>query len=176
MRGRLFFFVASPMAIFLAAPHAIAQDAASATVFLRSVYRQYENGRQGIDSTGPYARLYFHSSLSALMRADEKAAAPEIGALDGDPICSCQDFDGVWDLAIDVHVVTPQRAIAKVSFALYGPKDRPSDAMRRLEFTLIPERGQWRIFDVVDRTDPSQPFALRQALRQDIAAHSHPKK
>lgn len=176
MPGRLPFAVACLIVVSAINISCPAQDAASAKALLLSVYRQYENGRQGIDPTGPYARLYFHSSLSALVRADEKAAAPEIGALDGDPICSCQDFDGIWDLNIDVHIVTPQRAIAKVAFALYGPKDRPSDALRRLDFTLAPERGQWRIYDVVDRTDPNQPFALRQALREDIATHTHPKK
>jgi hypothetical protein len=73
-----------------------AQDAASARAFLQFAYKHYENGGKGVDFSGPRASLYFHSSLLALIRGDEKANGPGyVGVLDGDPVCGCQDWDGI---------------------------------------------------------------------------------
>ncbi|MGB6744328.1 MAG: DUF3828 domain-containing protein [Terracidiphilus sp.] len=181
MRARLLLTLAlSAAALFEAARapaqnpvQAPAQDPAPAKAFLVSVYRHYQSGGIGIDTVGPHVGLYFHSSLVALFSADQKAASPDVGAIDGDPICACQDWDGIWDLKIDVHFDTPERAKAAVSFALSAPKDRPKDSLRKLEFTLAQENGEWRIYDIVDRSDPAAPFALRKALQADIDSHRH---
>jgi hypothetical protein len=150
-----------------------AQDVVAAKSFLTSVYKNYHTDGIGVDTVGPHARLYFHSSLIALMREDQKAASPEVGAIDADPVCACQDWNGIWDLKIDVHLETPQRAKASVSFALDPPKDRPNDALRRLAVTLATDNGAWRIYDIVDVTDPKAPFGLRKALEQDINSYRH---
>jgi hypothetical protein len=191
MRARLLFTIAFS-AVFLApAAHSAAQnaspaasaapvvDAAAAKAFLTSVYKHYGTGGIGVDTVGPDAGRYFHSSLVALLRADQKAASPEVGAIDGDPVCACQDWNGVWNLAIDVKIETPvsdaARATAKVSFYLSDPKDNPKDSLRKLSIRLAAENGAWRIYDIADETDPTAPFALRKALQDDIAAHSRPK-
>lgn len=174
MRVRRLFTLALCAAAFLVAARASAQDAESAKAFLVSVYKHYQDEGIGVDTVGPHASLYFHSSLLALMRADERAASPDVGAIDADPVCACQDWDGIWDLKIDVHLETPERAQAAVSFALSAPKGRLKDALRKLAITLAVENGAWRIYDIVDITDPAAPFALRKALQQDIASHHHP--
>jgi hypothetical protein len=145
-----------------------APDAASATVFLASAYSRYGKNGKG----APFNGRYFHSSLLALMNADIKANGPNNApAIDFDPICGCQDWDGIWDLKIDVHVETPQRARATVAFALAPPKDRPKDAQRKLEITLVPEHGAWRIYDILDESDPAASTpALRKLLQSDIAS------
>ncbi len=171
MQARLHFAIA--LLIVLAAPPipAAAQDAASAKIFLQSAYRLYENGGKGIDFTGPKASTYYHSTLVALIHADIKANGPDnVPAIDFDPICGCQDWDGIWDLKIDVKAESPQRAQAKVSFSLFAPKDRTKDSFRSLEITLVPERGQWRIYNIVDQSDPKAPFDMRKALEEDIAS------
>jgi len=173
MRIRLFLTVALAAAAILQAAPSPAQDANTAKTFITSVYHHYEHEGIGIDAFGQHANLYFHSSLIALMLEDQKAASPDVGAIDGDPVCACQDWDGIWDLKIDVHVDTPERATATVSFALAAPQDRPKDAFRKLVITLAAENGEWRIYDILDETDPTAPFALRKALQQDIVSHSH---
>lgn len=173
-RVRRFVAIALCAVAFLQAADSSAQDADSAKTFLVSVYQHYQNDGAGIETVGPQAGLFFYSTLLALMRADEKAASPDIGAIDADPVCACQDWDGIWDLQIDVHQQTPERAKAGVSFALTAPKGRSSDALRKLLVTLAAEDGAWRIYDIVDLTDPTHPFALRRALEQDIASHQHP--
>jgi hypothetical protein len=179
MRARLLFTIVFLATLVVTGAHSAAQnagvDADAAKVFLASVYKHYGTGGIGVDTVGPDASLYFHSSLLALLRADEKAASPEVGAIDGDPVCACQDWNGIWGFAVDVKMETPERATANVSFSLSDPKESAKDGLRKLAITLGVENGGWRIYDIVDETDPSAPFALRKALQDDIAAHSRPK-
>ena len=166
MRLRRIVLPGSLFVLIFPATLAPAQDASSATNFLQAVYRQYENHGKGINLTGSSAGKFFHSSLISLIKKDERAVAPEVGVLDGDPICSCQDWDGIWDLKIAIEMPDSARAIAFVSFSL--SKDSSASDRRSLEITLAPEKGQWRIYNVFDKTDPHAPFDLRAALTAEI--------
>lgn len=153
-----------------------AQDAASAKAFLENIYRHYQNGGEGIAFDGLNASLYFHSSLVALEKADVKATGPGYAsAIDWDPVCGCQDWDGIWDLKIEVHIESSQRAEANVSFALSDPKNNPTDATRKLEITLMSEHGEWRIYDILDKSDPKSTSSVRKLIEDDLASlRSHP--
>jgi len=96
-----------------------------------------------------------------------------VPAIDFDPICGCQDWEGIWDLRIDLHAVDPQRATAIVTFSLAAPKGRAKDSYRKMDITLVPEQGRWRIFDIVDESDPANIVALRKLLQDDTAAIRH---
>jgi hypothetical protein len=156
VRLRLILLPGSLFVLMFPAALAPAQDASSAKNLLQAVYRQYENHGKGIDLTGPGAGKFFHSSLISLIEKDEKAVAPEVGVLDGDPICSCQDWDGIWDLKIAIETPDSARAIAAVSFSLF--KNSSARDRRSLEITLAVEKGQWHIYNVLDKTDPHAPF------------------
>jgi hypothetical protein len=146
-----------------------AQDAASAKKLIESLYRNYTMDGSGTDATGPKAHLYFHSSLIALFRADVKANGPDsMPAVDAEPACDCQEWLGIWDLKINIQIVSRERAIAHVSFALAPPEQRDSAYVRRMTLTLVPEQGQWRIWNIVDEGYPSAPFDTRKVLRDDI--------
>ena len=168
------------LAAFVCVGLSSAQPNNSPKDFIKSLYRHYENGSAGIDLGDRSARRYFTSSLLAMVQADAKAAGPgNVGAIDADPVCACQDWDGIWDLDINVKSQTPEFAQVDVSFSLAPPRrDQKSDP-RRLSIKLIPEHGRWRIDDVIDRTDPKNPYALRKALVDDIElnrrAAAHPK-
>jgi len=175
MRARPLVAITTAVAAMLPACPFHAQDAASAKAFLAAIYRQYEGGSEdgsaGINFDGAQGGLYYHSSLLALMRADVKANGPDnVPAIDFDPICGCQDWDGIWDLKIDVRVENPQRAQANLTFALSPPKDRPKDALRKLVFTLVPEHGAWRIYDIRDESDPAMAFSVRKLIEDDLAS------
>ena len=102
---------------------ACAQDADGAKRFVESLYRQYDHHGPGVDFSGAKGRNVFDASLNALMDADAKAVGPnEVGVLDGDPICGCQDWEGIWDLQIALQMLGESRAKAAVSFALFAPK------------------------------------------------------
>jgi hypothetical protein len=176
MNTKLLIAVAVFSAILLPAKPSVAQDAASANAFLNSTFQLYDKGGHG----APYTGTYFHSSLLTLLRADLKAAAaindgpPVAGS---DPICGCQEWDGIWVLKMNLKMETPQRAQAVISFAIYAPKDRPSDDLRIYKFTLVPEHGQWRIYDILYMSDPvsepSAPKNLRKQLQEEINNYAH---
>lgn len=175
MRVKALIAIASFVAVTAPACALHAQDAAAAKAFVASIYRQYQNGAEdgsaGISIDGPQAGLYYHSSLLALMRADVKANGPDnVPAIDFDPLCGCQDWDGIWDLKIDVQAQNPQRALAHVSFALAQPANRSQDALRKLVFTLVPEHGAWRIYDIRDESDPAMTFSVRKLVQDDLAS------
>ncbi len=147
-----------------------AQDAASAKAFLISIYRHYQNGGKGIEFDGPRASLYFESSLLALEKADVKANGPDnVPAIDADPICSCQDYSGIWNLMIEVQPESARRARANVSFAVFTPKESPDELPTKLVITLVIENGGWRIWDILDDSDPKSTFSVRQHLQDDLA-------
>lgn len=151
----------------LLVPASSAQSTASAKTFLQSIYARYSKGGPGVDAGGPRAARYLHSSLITLLREDARAVGPgEVGVLDGDPLCGCQDWDGIFDLKIDVQEPRENRAEAMVSFALF--KDAKPQDVRSLAITLASEKGAWRVWNVVDRSDPNAEFDLRAALKKEI--------
>src|ERR1019366_1125050 len=86
-------------AVFVPAGLSSAQNADSAKAFLASIYRHYQNGGNGISIGDRSADRYFAASLLTLVRADARAAGPDnVGAIDADPVCACQDWDGIWNL------------------------------------------------------------------------------
>lgn len=148
-----------------------AQDAVSAKAFLVNIYSHYSRGGKGVDFDGPRSALYFHSSLLALEKADVKANGTDsVSAMDADPICGCQDWEGIWNLAINVRIESTPRALADVSFYLAPPKGPITPDKMKLKFTLVSEHGGWRIWDILDESDPKDPVALRNLLLDDIAS------
>jgi Protein of unknown function (DUF3828) len=177
MHSRLLLSMAFSAIAFTCAIPTQAQNNPSPKTFLESVYKLYDKGGKGADINGPKAGQFFHSSLITLVRQDQKAAGPDnVPVLDGDPVCSCQEWDGIWDLKIDLQAQTRDSAQAIVSFALFAPRGRASRDLRLLRITLQKEHGAWRIFDIVDNSDPKAPFALRDELKKDIASYAHPAK
>jgi len=164
MQARLLFLFA--LLILLAVPPipAAAQDAASAKTFLQSTYALYSKNGKGATLTS----RYYDSTLVRLVATDNKLNAGEIGVLEGDPVCGCQDWAGIWDLNIEVQMQGQNQALADVSFALTAPNGRKQNDLRKLHITLVPERGQWRIYNILDESDPKAPFDLRQELEKDI--------
>jgi hypothetical protein len=167
MRSRQPFFLATCLLAFLPGLRLSAQDAASARNFLQSVYRLYSKGGPGVDVTSPSAGKIYASSLIALLYADERAAGPdEVGMLDGGPICSCQDWSGIFDLKISLRVHKAGSARAAVSFALFPQQGGADQDRRSLEISLLSQGGQWRIDNILDKSDPKAPFDLRDKLKK----------
>ncbi|MGA9063430.1 MAG: hypothetical protein WB341_17435 [Terracidiphilus sp.] len=85
-----------------------AQDANSAKSFLAEAYTHYGKGDKGAVPSASNANRYIHSSLLALMDADEKAVGTDVPISgDGDLFCDCQEWFGIYDLKIDVKMLSP---------------------------------------------------------------------
>ena len=143
----------------LSAGAARAQDAASAQAFVAGLYNAYRH-HPGPDYLGPEAKAVFSARLLGLIRRDAALAKGEVGALDGDPICDCQDASGLWleKLTTVNHAIAGQpigKLIATVR--LRGP-----DGSRTLRLDLVAVDGRWRVDDVHTHDTPSLAAYLRQ--------------
>jgi hypothetical protein len=142
--------------IITLAPVAGAQDLASAHDFVAGLYAAY-HGR-GPDYLGRQARTTFSPALLKLIeRAAAATPADEVGALDGDPICDCQDSGGLKVTDITIAGGANGRAIATVRFRL------PDDP-RTLRLDLVAVDGHWRVNDVHSADTPSLAAYLRHSL------------
>jgi len=167
----------SPIALLAAAlllaTTLAAQDAASARTFLESAFQLYKNGGKGVDTQ---SHRYYHSSLEALLTADEKAVRDKGTDIPfgrgADMFCDCQEWEGFWVFKMDLSVQT-RHAEAVVSFSVYAPEHRRNTEARTYKYILVPERGNWRIYDIVYLSDSDPVKSLRENLSQEIKAYSH---
>jgi hypothetical protein len=151
------------LAIGLAAGAAGAAPAAAPSTpedFLRHLYAPYVSGDQTVSPTGKDAPTIFDAHLTALLRKDQANAKGEVGALDQDPICDCQDFDHLTALSITAKPRSRGRVIADVSF-------RNGAATTVLTYRLVETRSGWRVSDIGAKDIPS----LARFLETAEAAH-----
>lgn len=141
----------------IVSPAAQAQDLKAAESFLRSIYATYTAKGHPVDMAGPKAETIFEPSLAALLRTDEKLADGEVGALDSDPICACQDFD-IRGATVVATADGAGKAKATASFKNFGNT-------HKVEFDLVAAGTGWRIFDIHEQDMPS----LRKLLEDDIS-------
>jgi hypothetical protein len=99
----------------------------------------------------------FAPSLLRLIRRDA-AETPkgDVGALDGDPICDCQDDDGLRLKDLKVVAATKDRATAAVSLAFAGGQTD------HLKLDLVHGADGWRISDIHSADTPSLAAFLRR--------------
>ncbi len=133
-------------AMLALATTARAQSLQSAQGFVAGLYHAYQRSQP--DYLGHQGASVFSPRLLALIRRDERNAHGEVGALDGDPICDCQDPGGVRLTTLSVARSGAGRATARVR--LHFP-----DGPRALVLDLASVAGQWRVDDVHTRGTPS---------------------
>lgn len=136
---------------------ALAADKGGAEAFLRGVYGHYERDTAGWSVLGPNASEVFAPRLLTLIRKDQKAAKGEVGALDYDPVCNCQDYG---PFRLDTVAIEPNgadRATARVGFTNV-------DARVTLTLKLVLVKGRWRIDDIASPDIPSLVAHIETAL------------
>jgi hypothetical protein len=116
--------------------------------FLRRLYAPYQKNRDAPAVTGRIAPSVFAPPLLALIRRDEALAHGEVGTLDYDPICSCQDYDPLKSLSISLAPAADNTAHATVSFKTLG------DTVT-VNYDLVRIGASWRIADIMTKDVPS---------------------
>ena len=96
--------------------------------------------------------------LFALVKADQDAAKGEVGALDFDPFCSCQD-DEITAVTVEAKPQGPDKAEVTVSFRNF----RKPHTTR---LSMIKTAGGWRVADIHTKDVPSLTALLKKALRK----------
>lgn len=136
--------------MFLAASPVIAVES-TPNSFVTSLYQIYRN--PDADPLGGSAKKIFSPGLLALIRAD-KVRSGEVGKLDYDPICGCQDADGLKLLAVTIKPLSATYVHAISKF-------RISATTKAVDLTLIKTSAGWRV-DNVFSTDTG---SLRDYLK-----------
>lgn len=132
-----------------------AEDSASAKKFILEVYADYTN--PDISHQQQRQRNFYSPQLYRLILADSTAHPGEIGNLDNDPICDCQDPGDPGDLkvrSIRFSKAGPSRIRATVDFVIVTTP-------RTVVLLLLETPSGWRIDDISTTGMPS----LRRLLR-----------
>lgn len=153
--------VASP-----AAPVAAAEspDAVAAKAFLDGVYAHYKSNSTGSNWAPMDANVkeVFDADLAKLLVADTKALKGEVGEIDSDWLCDCQDWESLV-ATVTVTSATPTEAQAVA--AIHDTQIKDDGPPRRDTFDLVKTPAGWRIHDMGTRDEPS----LRAVLTKEIA-------
>jgi hypothetical protein len=112
---------------------------ASARAFLQMIYGHYRRGGTGVPLKRP--ERWFEPRLAAAIRADiaESNRTGDIGKLDADLFCNCQDW-GELAATIGAVAIAGNKADATVSFV--------NGETVSLRYTLVWTRSGWRVFDI----------------------------
>ena len=131
---------------------AAAQPAEGPRAFISRLYSEY-----GKDGFSPLAepQLYFAPGLVAEIRKD--GADGEVGYLDGDPLCDCQDYDHLTASVLKVRQPSANAAIADVRVTIMP------GTVRKLELRLARGGSGWRVADIVGADHHSLLSELKRA-------------
>lgn len=125
----------------------------------------YANYRSPDFSPFTHPERIFAPGLLSAINEDSKLAHGEVGYLDGDPLCQCQDTGGMHPVVTGVAQSTPDKATVRVSIGWQGEKTT------RAKFSLERTPGGWRIADVSSAEEPSLLHALEASNRKQRARH-----
>jgi hypothetical protein len=121
-------------------------DLKAAQTMVERTYRAYCKGcRVDLDR---HAGRLLSPRLMALVERDRRLTPKgDVGALDGDPICDCQDY-AITDVRVAVKAgPAADRATAAVSFRNFGEP-------QTIRLDLVAVAGGWRIDNVHSKGAP----------------------
>jgi len=148
-----------------AAPAAVeSADAAAAKAFLDGLYVHYKTYSATATTWAPMdanVKEVFDPEMVALLAADTKALKGELGGIDGDWLCDCQDWGS---LVAKVTVLSANATTAKATADIHDTKVQ-DDHPRHDTFDLVKTADGWRIHDMGTADQPS----LRAVLTKEIA-------
>jgi len=147
-----------------AAAPAAADSAAAAKAFLEGLYAHYKASSSTGTTWAPMdanVKEVFDADMVALLEADTKALKGELGEIDGDWLCDCQDWGS---LSADITILSASPTAAKAASVIRDTQIK-DEAAKRDTFDLVKTPAGWRIHDMGTEQDPS----LRAVLTKEIA-------
>ncbi len=120
-------------------------DAASARAFVERLYSGYHG--KGPDYLGRQRDKVFSPRIVALLKRDAQLTPKgDVGALDGDPICDCQDFH-ITQVQVALAPVQARRTTADVRFLNF--KERQA-----VRLDLVETGAGWQIDNIHTASTP----------------------
>jgi hypothetical protein len=134
--------------IGFSAAQAAEPTAASAEQFLRGLYEKYAPNGNPTPFVYPDAKTIADPDMLALLKRDRDKCKGEICAMDSDPVCDCQGWDGLKVVSLRVAANGGNAASADVVFTNTGFK-------HNAHFSLVWTKDGWRIHDIGTKDQPS---------------------
>lgn len=146
-----------------------APDANAARAFVQKLYSHYPQPANGpfFSPTDKNAAEVFDAGMVAAFREDARLAKGEVGFVDGDPICVCQDDGGLTSKIVAVTMQGAAKADVLVNLMFPGGKPNP------VTLHLVVVNGQWRIYDISSPDEKSYRADLLKANKDAAAGHAH---
>ena len=165
--NRIAVWIAAAYVASVVSPAAAAPDAARARAFVEKLYSHYPSkpGKTSFDPTGKNAGEVFDPGLIAAFREDARLANGEVGFVDADPLCQCQDDSGLKSKIVSVTMTGPNAADAVVNL-------KYPDGTVVLTLHLVPVNGAWRVYDLSAGDVKSYRADLLKAS-EEAAAQPH---
>jgi hypothetical protein len=151
---------AMSLAFLVAALLSPAPTAETSRAFVERLYAGYRD--PDYNPLAKPARI-FAPPLVAAIREDARLSRDEVGYMDADPLCQCQDAAGMRVAIEEVRQSTRGAASAQIRLA-FGDSDR-----RVLELRLVRTQAGWRIADITTDDEPSLLDSLRRFNRRRIS-------
>ncbi|HXC55250.1 MAG TPA: DUF3828 domain-containing protein [Rhizomicrobium sp.] len=144
-----------------------APDAASARAFVQKIYAHYPQPANGpvFSPTDKNAADVFDPGMVALFKEDVRLAKGEVGFVDADPLCQCQDDSGLKAKILSVTMKGAGAAIAVVDLRFPGGGPNP------LTLHLVAVNGAWRIADLSSKDTASYRADFIKANKEHAAGH-----
>ena len=143
-----------------------ARQTETARAFTERLYQAYRHGEP--DVLGARAATIFAPRLLALIRRDQASTpAGEVGVLDWDPVCDCQDDEGMKAERVAIRSLGPERATATVTLKFSGETSV-------VKLGLVSGRNGWRVADIHTRNVTSLVGLLENSAHPRTRATSRP--
>ncbi|MBA3670309.1 MAG: DUF3828 domain-containing protein [Sphingomonas sp.] len=130
--------------------------------FLERLYAGYRN-----PDFSPFAHpeRIFAPRLISAMNEDAQLAHGEVGYVDADPVCQCQESAGMRAKVVSAKLQGTNKATANVLL-------RFGEHMgEKVKFSLVRTKAGWRIADVSSSDEPSFLRAIENSNRSARANH-----
>ena len=154
---------AAPGPVASAAVTPVSIPAASPRAFVEDLYGQYRKDENFSPFTHP-GKWFDPELLAAIKENDALTPEGEVGAIDGDPLCSCQDASGMLARVAGIEQKTPTTATARIDLW----PDTPDQ--RGLELALVLVNGQWRVHDAIEMGEAEGNHSFLTYVREANAA------
>ena len=136
------------LAAGVSAAQAAEPTAASAEQFVRGLYAKYTHNGKPTPFVYPDAHNIADSGMMALLKHDKDKSNGEVGAMDSDPICRCQDWEAIKVKSLSVTMQGGNAAAAAVEISDMGD-------VQKIHYSLVWTKDGWRIHDIGAKDEPS---------------------
>jgi hypothetical protein len=138
----------------LTTPGAHAQDTTAAKLFVQRVYAEFANP----DTRHEAQRedKFYSAGLYRLIVADRRGHPGEVGKLDSDPICDCQDPGDPGELKIQSITFAPRTPLTLKATVIFTI----TTESRTVTLSLLQTPSGWRIDDISTADTPSLRMVL----------------